>query len=108
MGPVNRPLELQWLEDFLALAESGNFSRAAQSRGPPPPALPPPPQPHPTTGGGAGRRPPAGAAPPHWWRPPPALRSNASRGRRKATQGGADYGWYFQAPFSILTITRAR
>ena len=32
MGPVNRPLELQWLEDFLALAECGNFSRAAQAR----------------------------------------------------------------------------
>lgn len=32
MGPVNRPLDLEWLEDFLALAESGNFSRAAQSR----------------------------------------------------------------------------
>ncbi|CAN5395649.1 LysR substrate-binding domain-containing protein [soil metagenome] len=32
MGPVNRPLDLAWLEDFLALAESGNFSRAAQAR----------------------------------------------------------------------------
>ena len=32
MGPVNRPLDLEWLEDFLALAETGNFSRAAQSR----------------------------------------------------------------------------
>ncbi|WP_137890846.1 LysR family transcriptional regulator [Ramlibacter sp. 2FC] len=32
MGPVNRPLDLEWLEDFLALAESGNFSRAAQAR----------------------------------------------------------------------------
>ncbi|MDB5892303.1 MAG: transcriptional regulator, LysR family [Polaromonas sp.] len=32
MGPVNRPLDLQWLEDLLALAETGNFSRAAQSR----------------------------------------------------------------------------
>lgn len=32
MGPVNRPLDLDWLEDFLALAESGNFSRAAQAR----------------------------------------------------------------------------
>ncbi len=32
MGPVNRPLDLAWLEDFLALAESGNFSRAAQTR----------------------------------------------------------------------------
>ena len=30
MGPGNRPLDLEWLEDFLALAESGNFSRAAQ------------------------------------------------------------------------------
>lgn len=32
MGPVNRPLDLEWLEDFLALAETGNFSRAAQAR----------------------------------------------------------------------------
>ena len=33
MGPVNRPLDLKWLEDFLVLVESGNFSRAAQARG---------------------------------------------------------------------------
>ncbi len=32
MGLGNRPLDLDWLEDFLALAESGNFSRAAQAR----------------------------------------------------------------------------
>ncbi len=32
MGPGNRPLDLQWLEDFLALADSGNFSRAAELR----------------------------------------------------------------------------
>lgn len=32
MGPGNRPLDLDWLEDFLALADSGNFSRAAQAR----------------------------------------------------------------------------
>lgn len=32
MGPGNRPLDLEWLEDFLALADSGNFSRAAQMR----------------------------------------------------------------------------
>jgi len=32
MGPGNRPLDLEWLEDFLALAEAGNFSRAAQAR----------------------------------------------------------------------------
>jgi DNA-binding transcriptional LysR family regulator len=32
MGPGNRPLDLAWLEDFLVLAESGNFSRAAQAR----------------------------------------------------------------------------
>ena len=32
MGPINRPLDLEWLEDFIALAESGNFSRAAQAR----------------------------------------------------------------------------
>lgn len=32
MGPGNRPLDLEWLEDFLALADGGNFSRAAQVR----------------------------------------------------------------------------
>lgn len=32
MGPDNRPLDLEWLEDFLALAENGNFSRAAELR----------------------------------------------------------------------------
>lgn len=32
MGPGNRPLDLDWLEDFLALAEAGNFSRAAKAR----------------------------------------------------------------------------
>lgn len=32
MGPGNRPLDLDWLEDFQALAETGNFSRAAQAR----------------------------------------------------------------------------
>lgn len=32
MGPGNRPLDLEWLEDFLALAETGNFSRAAKAR----------------------------------------------------------------------------
>lgn len=32
MGPGNRPLDLDWLEDFIVLAESGNFSRAAQMR----------------------------------------------------------------------------
>ena len=32
MGPGNRPLDLDWLEDVIALAESGNFSRAAQAR----------------------------------------------------------------------------
>jgi DNA-binding transcriptional LysR family regulator len=32
MGPDNRPLDLEWLEDFLALAETGNFSRAAEVR----------------------------------------------------------------------------
>ena len=39
MGPVNRPLDLEWLEDFLALSESGNFSRAAQARNVAQPAL---------------------------------------------------------------------
>jgi len=39
MAPVNRPLDLQWLEDFLALVESGNFSRAAQARAIAQPAL---------------------------------------------------------------------
>lgn len=32
MGPGNRPLDMDWLEDFIVLAESGNFSRAAQAR----------------------------------------------------------------------------
>ena len=32
MGPDNRSLDLDWLEDFVALAESGNFSRAAEAR----------------------------------------------------------------------------
>jgi DNA-binding transcriptional LysR family regulator len=32
MGPGNRPLDFGWLEDFLALADSGNFSRAAKLR----------------------------------------------------------------------------
>jgi DNA-binding transcriptional LysR family regulator len=39
MGPGNRPLDLDWLEDFLALADSGNFSRAAQLRAIAQPAL---------------------------------------------------------------------
>ncbi|MDE2605906.1 MAG: LysR family transcriptional regulator [Burkholderiales bacterium] len=32
MGPGNRPLDMEWLEDFLALADTGNFSRAAEAR----------------------------------------------------------------------------
>lgn len=32
MGPGNRPLDMAWLEDFIALAHSGNFSRAAEAR----------------------------------------------------------------------------
>lgn len=32
MGPDNRPLDLDWIEDFVALAESGSFSRAAEAR----------------------------------------------------------------------------
>lgn len=32
MGPGNRPLDMEWLEDFLALASTGNFSRAAEAR----------------------------------------------------------------------------
>ena len=32
MRPDNRPLDLEWIEDFLALAESGHFSRAAEIR----------------------------------------------------------------------------
>ena len=32
MGPENRPLDLEWLEDFVALAEAGHFSRAAETR----------------------------------------------------------------------------
>jgi len=39
MGPGNRPLDLDWLEDFLALADSGNFSRAAKVRAIAQPAL---------------------------------------------------------------------
>jgi DNA-binding transcriptional LysR family regulator len=32
MGPGNKPLDLDWLEDFITLSETGNFSRAAQAR----------------------------------------------------------------------------
>lgn len=32
MGPGNRPLDIEWLEDFVTLAESGSFSRAAEAR----------------------------------------------------------------------------
>ncbi len=32
MGPQNRPLDLDWLEDFVTLAKTGNFSRAAEAR----------------------------------------------------------------------------
>ena len=32
MRPDNRPLDLEWIEDFLVLAESGHFSRAAEAR----------------------------------------------------------------------------
>lgn len=32
MGPGNRPLDMEWLEDFQALAQCGNFSRAAEAR----------------------------------------------------------------------------
>jgi DNA-binding transcriptional LysR family regulator len=32
MGPGNRPLDMEWLEDFQALAKTGNFSRAAEAR----------------------------------------------------------------------------
>jgi DNA-binding transcriptional LysR family regulator len=32
MGPGNKPLDLDWLEDFIALSEFGNFSRAAEAR----------------------------------------------------------------------------
>ncbi len=39
MGPGNRPLDMEWLEDFLSLAETGNFSRAAQARAIAQPAL---------------------------------------------------------------------
>ncbi len=39
MGPDNRPLDLEWLEDFVALAESGSFSRAADARAIAQPAL---------------------------------------------------------------------
>ena len=39
MGPGNRPLDLDWLEDFLTLADTGNFSRAAEIRAVAQPAL---------------------------------------------------------------------
>lgn len=39
MGPQNRPLDLDWLEDFLTLADVGNFSRAADIRSITQPAL---------------------------------------------------------------------
>lgn len=39
MGPDNRPLDLDWLEDFVVLAEIGNFSRAAEARAIAQPAL---------------------------------------------------------------------
>lgn len=39
MGPDNRPLDLAWIEDFVALAESGGFSRAADARAIAQPAL---------------------------------------------------------------------
>ena len=32
MGPGNRPLDIEWLEDFVTLAETGSFSRAAEAR----------------------------------------------------------------------------
>ena len=32
MGPGNRPLDLDWLEDFAVLCETENFSRAAAIR----------------------------------------------------------------------------
>jgi len=32
VGPDNRTLDVEWLEDFVALAESGSFSRAAEAR----------------------------------------------------------------------------
>jgi DNA-binding transcriptional LysR family regulator len=39
MGPGNRPLDMDWLEDFLALVETANFSRAAEARAIAQPAL---------------------------------------------------------------------
>jgi DNA-binding transcriptional LysR family regulator len=39
MSAANRALDLEWLEDFIALSESGNFSRAAQARNVAQPAL---------------------------------------------------------------------
>jgi DNA-binding transcriptional LysR family regulator len=32
MGPGNRPLDLDWLEDFVTLVETASFSRAAEAR----------------------------------------------------------------------------
>ena len=39
MGPGNKPLDLDWLEDFLTLSATGNFSRAAEARAIAQPAL---------------------------------------------------------------------
>lgn len=39
VGSDNRPLDLAWIEDFVALAESGGFSRAAEARAIAQPAL---------------------------------------------------------------------
>lgn len=39
MGPGNKPLDLDWLEDFIALCATGNFSRAAEARAIAQPAL---------------------------------------------------------------------
>jgi DNA-binding transcriptional LysR family regulator len=39
MVPLNKPLDIEWLRDFVVLAESGNFSRAAKERAVAQPAL---------------------------------------------------------------------
>jgi hypothetical protein len=39
---------------------------------------------------------------------PPADALRRVTTRRSARTRNSDHGWYFQAPFSTLTITRAR
>ena len=89
MGPDNRPLDLEWLEDFVALAESGNFSRAAEARAIAQPAFSPP---HPLARGVGRRRPdrPRRASGRADRRRPQVPAARARRAREP--RGGADQG----------------